>query len=64
MGCPFHPRCPLTRQTAAEAADDETVNILSAGQAVRVLRKCVAEQPQLVQIKGAAGHEAACWVNT
>jgi oligopeptide transport system ATP-binding protein len=63
-GCPFHPRCPLTRQSAAEAADDDTVNILSSGQPVRVLRKCVAEQPQLVQISGAAGHEAACWVNT
>ena len=67
-GCAFHPRCPLTRQAAAGANDDETVNIVSGGETVRVLRKCVAEMPPLVQIGGtassnAARHEAACWVN-
>src|SRR5207249_1149617 len=46
-GCPFHPRCPLTRQAAAEAADSETVQITSAGEKFRVLRKCVEEMPPL-----------------
>jgi peptide/nickel transport system ATP-binding protein len=62
-GCPFHPRCPLTRSAAAEANEDETVNILSAGNAVRVLRKCVAETPPLEKINGSDHHLAACWVN-
>jgi oligopeptide/dipeptide ABC transporter ATP-binding protein len=63
MGCAFHPRCPLTRQAAAEANESDTVNILSAGTPVRVLQKCVAEQPPLVQIGGTKEHLAACWVN-
>src|SRR5580658_4094633 len=44
-GCPFHPRCPLTRLSAAAAQEDETLTIMSGGQPVRVLRKCVAETP-------------------
>jgi oligopeptide/dipeptide ABC transporter ATP-binding protein len=63
-GCPFHPRCPLTRLAAKEANADDTVNILSAGKPVRVLRKCLAETPPLEQKQGEAGHLAACWVNT
>jgi oligopeptide/dipeptide ABC transporter ATP-binding protein len=63
MGCPFHPRCLLTRQAAASASADDTVNILSAGQPVRVLRKCVAETPPLAQISSPVNHTAACWVN-
>ncbi len=61
-GCPFHPRCPLTRQAAAEADGKDTVEIESAGERVRVLRKCVAELPPLEQKQGEAGHVAACWV--
>jgi len=63
QGCPFHPRCPLTRHAAADASDDDTVNILSGGKAVRVLRKCVAETPPLEKVSGSADHLAACWVN-
>jgi oligopeptide transport system ATP-binding protein len=63
MGCPFHPRCPLTRTAAAEAADDETVNIMSGGQPVRILRKCIAETPPLAQIGGQTNHLTACWVS-
>src|SRR6185312_5740173 len=51
-GCPFHPRCPLTRETAKVA-----------GARVRVLRKCVEETPPLEQKRGEAGHVAACWVS-
>jgi oligopeptide/dipeptide ABC transporter ATP-binding protein len=61
-GCPFHPRCPLTRQAAAEADDKETIQIDSAGQPARVLRKCVMEVPPLEQKQGQIGHLAACWV--
>jgi oligopeptide/dipeptide ABC transporter ATP-binding protein len=63
MGCPFHPRCPLTRTAAAEAGADDTVNIMSGGQPVRILRKCIAETPPLAQIGVGTNHWAACWVN-
>jgi oligopeptide/dipeptide ABC transporter ATP-binding protein len=61
-GCPFHPRCPLTRQAAAQADAKDTVQITSAGQSLRVLRQCVAEMPPLEQKQGDPGHLAACWV--
>lgn len=61
-GCPFHPRCPLTRQTAAGADAKDTVEIQSAGKTVRVIRKCVEEVPKL-EIKGKEpSHVAACWL--
>jgi oligopeptide/dipeptide ABC transporter ATP-binding protein len=61
-GCPFHPRCPLTRQAAKEADARETTEIVSAGRKLRVLHKCVAETPPLEQKQGEPGHVAACWV--
>jgi len=61
-GCPFHPRCPLTRQAAAQANANDTVNVMSGGEEVRVLRKCFAETPPLEQKQGETGHIAACWV--
>jgi len=64
-GCPFHPRCALARQAAAEADAKDTrlsLPILSGGQQVRVLRKCVEEMPPLVQKQGEPGHVSACWV--
>jgi oligopeptide transport system ATP-binding protein len=61
-GCPFHPRCPLTREAAKQANAAETVEITTAGERVRVLRKCVEEVPPLEQKQGEAGHVAACWV--
>jgi oligopeptide transport system ATP-binding protein len=76
-GCPFHPRCPLTRQLAAESGGAETVQlthrglppgangdvvtIQSLGEPVRVMRKCVEQIPPLEQKKGEAGHVATCW---
>lgn len=61
-GCPFHPRCPLTRQKAAEAGSNETVVVKSAGRSLRVLQKCANEMPRLEQKQGEPGHIAACWV--
>src|SRR3954464_7986338 len=61
-GCAFHPRCPLTRQAAAEANAVDTVEIESAGERFRVLRKCQMESPPLEQKQAQSGHIAACWV--
>ncbi|HXE52899.1 MAG TPA: oligopeptide/dipeptide ABC transporter ATP-binding protein [Tepidisphaeraceae bacterium] len=74
-GCPFHPRCLLTRQKAAESNASETVVLTYKGgslpdaattggngaQTARVMRKCVAELPPLEQKRGQDGHVAACW---
>jgi len=63
-GCPFHPRCALSRQAAAQAAGSDTVEITSAGVKLRVLQKCVNQMPPLEQKQGEPGHVAACWVTT
>jgi oligopeptide/dipeptide ABC transporter ATP-binding protein len=61
-GCPFHPRCPLTRQAASEANAQETVEITSGGERFRVLRVCQEKVPPLEQKQAEGGHVAACWV--
>jgi oligopeptide transport system ATP-binding protein len=61
-GCPFHPRCPLTRELAKQAGAGDTTEIESAGERVRVLRRCVSETQTLEQKQGEPGHVAACWV--
>ena len=61
-GCAFHPRCSLTRQCAAGAGAGETVQIASAGQSVRVMRKCVDEAPALEAKEANPEHLAACWL--
>ncbi|HSZ60019.1 MAG TPA: oligopeptide/dipeptide ABC transporter ATP-binding protein [Tepidisphaeraceae bacterium] len=60
-GCAFHPRCPLTRQKAAESSDADTIQIQTAGHVARVMCKCVQESPPLETKQGAPGHVAACW---
>ena len=64
-GCTFNPRCPLTRDAAREAGrggSNDTVEITTAGERVRVLRRCAMEIPPLEQKQGEEGHVAACWV--
>jgi oligopeptide/dipeptide ABC transporter ATP-binding protein len=77
-GCPFHPRCPLTRAAAAEASGrdtqvvqlnyrgqaggGETVEITSGGETARVMSRCVHEVQVLTQKEGEPGHVAACWI--
>lgn len=61
-GCPFHPRCPLTREASRGANASDTTEIRSGGISLRVLQKCVAERPPLEQKQGEEGHIAACWV--
>ncbi len=60
-GCPFHPRCPLTRQLAANASQAETIVIASGEGSARVMRKCVEQIPPLEGITGKPEHTAACW---
>ncbi|HSU67433.1 MAG TPA: ABC transporter ATP-binding protein, partial [Tepidisphaeraceae bacterium] len=75
-GCPFHPRCPLTRQKAAEAGANDTVQLTykgnrasaaagaaieTGGEGARVMRKCVEQVPPLEPKGGNPGHVAACW---
>ncbi|HYE19483.1 MAG TPA: oligopeptide/dipeptide ABC transporter ATP-binding protein [Tepidisphaeraceae bacterium] len=61
-GCPFHPRCHVTRDAARQANANETVELTIGGRSERVLAKCVNECPPLEQKQGETGHVAACWV--
>jgi oligopeptide/dipeptide ABC transporter ATP-binding protein len=61
-GCPFHPRCPLTRQVAAGSGAAETTEITTGGEHVRVMTRCVKEPQALEQKQGEPGHVAACWL--
>jgi peptide/nickel transport system ATP-binding protein len=57
-GCKFHTRCPRTRELAAQARVEDTVEISSAGERFRVLRRCHVEEPTLREV--APVHGAAC----
>jgi len=59
-GCPFHPRCPLTRKLAGNAEGNETVTIMSGGHPVRVLHRCVCERPALKPRPDDPAHLHAC----
>jgi len=59
-GCPFHPRCPLTRQRAADLPEGETVTIASDGRPVRVVRRCTCEEPSLRPLEADPAHAHAC----
>lgn len=59
-GCPFHPRCPLTRQKAQQASDADTINILSEGQPVRVMSRCVTDEPRCLPMNDNPAHCHAC----
>jgi oligopeptide/dipeptide ABC transporter ATP-binding protein len=58
VGCKFHPRCPLTRELANRAPREQTTEIIVAGEAVRVMRNCVEQEPVLREVQ--RGHWAAC----
>ena len=59
-GCPFHPRCPLTRKVARHLPPNETVTIVSEGAPVRVVQKCMCETPVLRPLEGDPSHLHAC----
>jgi oligopeptide/dipeptide ABC transporter ATP-binding protein len=56
-GCKFHTRCLLTRELAA-AGKGEAVDIVSAGEKGRVLKKCTIDEPVAKEIT--PRHWAAC----
>jgi len=60
-GCKFHPRCHLTRQLATGADHAETTDIHVAGKAVRVMKRCVNDEPPLDPVDGDPTHCSACW---
>jgi oligopeptide/dipeptide ABC transporter ATP-binding protein len=59
-GCPFHPRCQLSRLLATQSPESETVQIKSAGETFRVMKRCVSDIPPLEPKQGEPGHVAAC----
>jgi oligopeptide/dipeptide ABC transporter ATP-binding protein len=63
-GCPFHPRCPLTRTVAQEASAADTTEITTGGIRLRVISKCVNERPPLEPKHGEPDHVAACWLTS
>src|SRR3954465_7916094 len=42
-GCKFHPRCHRTRELAKTARPEDTIEIISAGERFRVLKRCQAD---------------------
>ncbi len=59
-GCPFHPRCPLTRKLAAEMDPKDTCEIDSQPVPVRVVRRCISQTPQLRPASDDPSHLYAC----
>jgi len=59
-GCPFHPRCPLTRQRAAEMSAAETCEVGVEGDVYRVVKRCTREIPALQPTKDDPSHRHAC----
>ncbi len=59
-GCPFHPRCPLTRKLAQDLGENETQPILSDGQPVRVVKRCTVETPTLKPLPENPNHTHSC----
>jgi oligopeptide/dipeptide ABC transporter ATP-binding protein len=57
-GCKFHPRCPRTRAAAESAGPQEVIEITSAGERFKVLRKCATDEPELREVQ--SRHWAAC----
>jgi len=59
-GCPFHPRCPLTRAKAAEMDASQRRTILSDSDQVPVVGKCTTQTPTLRALEGDPCHRHAC----
>ena len=59
-GCPFHPRCPLTRKLTEDLAESETLTITSGGETIRVVARCVRDVPDLKPTEDDRDHLHAC----
>jgi oligopeptide/dipeptide ABC transporter ATP-binding protein len=57
-GCKFHPRCPRTRAAAETAGAQDVIEVASAGERFKVLRKCATDEPALREVQ--RQHWAAC----
>ena len=57
-GCKFHPRCSLSRQSAANAPVEQTVEIKTVEETFRVLKICTTVEPDLREVQ--PGHWGAC----
>ena len=57
-GCKFHPRCPRTRTAAETAGAQDVVEVTSAGERFKVLRKCAVDEPALREVQ--RQHWASC----
>ncbi len=61
-GCAFHPRCPLTRTCASDTTvPGERVEVTVLGESVKVMKRCVDEEPLLENVEGNPSHTTACW---
>jgi oligopeptide/dipeptide ABC transporter ATP-binding protein len=61
-GCPFHPRCPLSREVVQQSDANDTVQMQIGGEPVRLMRRCVTDTQKLEPKQGAPDHLAACWL--
>jgi oligopeptide/dipeptide ABC transporter ATP-binding protein len=59
-GCPFHPRCSYTRETAASLAKSETTEITLGNETATVVTRCLRETPALAALSDNPGHCHAC----
>jgi len=59
-GCPFHPRCPLTRQRARELPVSETLEMTTGEGTQRVVARCAQEVPACAAMKDNPSHRHAC----
>ncbi len=59
-GCPFHPRCPLTRQQAQGLPAEETCEIPDEIGKVRIVKRCACERPELLPLPENPTHRHAC----
>jgi oligopeptide transport system ATP-binding protein len=60
LGCPFHPRCPLTREIAQKLGNSETTVVKSGGEEVRIVTQCIRETPKLKPRTDDSNHLHAC----
>lgn len=59
-GCRFHPRCAHTREAADGLPEAQTTRISVGGEDVRVVRRCVTEDPSLCPARNTPDHLHAC----
>ena len=61
-GCPFHPRCALTRRLAEDSSrpDIGTTTITTDAGPIRVVERCTRLAPSLTALADDPGHSHAC----